>query len=161
MKILTSALATLLLAALCAVTWQHHRLGALDAELSRAEATTVSLAFEIDAARTSIHVVTKYVDRVRVVREQTTQLQREIPRYVTPSTDDRFPLSVGFVRLHDAAATGLPLGAPGAADATRSVIATSTATDVIAGNYGICRETAEQLTRLQEWVRLASHGPAQ
>lgn len=154
LKITAGILVALLLAALAEIAWQRHRTADLSSRLAHAQADTVAALFDASAARLDVKVITKYVDRVRVIHDTTQTLQREIPSYVTPATDRAFPLSRGFVRLHDAAASGLSaLPAPGSTDATASDVAASTAASTIITNYGICHETAEQLSALQGWIR--------
>ena len=74
-----------------------------------------------------------------------------------PAIDRGYPLSVGFVRLHDAAAIGRDLSAvpapAGLADDATSPVKSSRLATVIVANYGECRADAERLTALQEWVR--------
>lgn len=81
---------------------------------------------------------------------------KEVPVYVTAETDRRFPLPVGFVRLHDAAALGVDVSAvpdpAGRADGAASTVAPSDAAQTIAGNYGECRAVEERLAQLQTWV---------
>jgi hypothetical protein len=101
------------------------------------------------------------------IRFQTRTIIEKVPIYVTRETDQRYPLSNGFVLLHDAAATGAdPDALSGAASEPHdaaSDVASSQAIGVIAGNYGSCRSDAERLRGLQEWVRAmqaASAAPA-
>lgn len=88
---------------------------------------------------------------------------KEIPSVLTPQIDARFPLPVGFVRLHDAAALGLDVSAvPDAAgrpDDAASEVDASRAAAVIVGNYGSCREDQQRLADLQSWTSavVASH----
>jgi hypothetical protein len=154
MKALLIALCTLLLVAIGAASWQHHRAGALVLQLANAQSQAIAAGFEASAAKLNERTVTQFVDRVRVVHDTTQTLLREIPTYVTPTMDHLYPLPVGFVRVHDAAAAGLPgLPAPRAADASGSPVEASRAIAVIVDNYGTCHETAEQLSALQEWVQ--------
>jgi hypothetical protein len=44
-------------------------------------------------------------ERVRTVYRT---IERKVPTHVTAEIDARFPVPVGFVRVHDAAALGLP-----------------------------------------------------
>lgn len=91
-----------------------------------------------------------------IIRTVTRTITTEIPAHVTLATDARYPLPVGFVRLHDAGALGLDVSAvpdpAGRPDDAASPIAASVAVGVIVGNYGLCRETAGRLTDLQAWV---------
>lgn len=105
------------------------------------------------AAQVTERVVTKYVDRVQVVREKAQTIVKEVPVYVTPESDSRCIVPVGFVRLHDGAAANQPPGAPDEADGAASGVALSAVAETVAGNYGTYHEVAEQLKALQEWVR--------
>lgn len=138
-------LAALLIAALALIAWQRHQTEDLSSRLASAQADTVATLFDASAARLDVKIVTQYVDRVRVIHDTTHVLQREIPTYVTPATDRAFPLPRGFVRLHDAAATGVLPGPARDTDATASDVTTSYAADVIVANYGTCLEIREQL----------------
>lgn len=151
LKAVAGILAALLLAALALIAWQRHQAAALTSQLADAQAKAWAAMFEASAAKLDVKIITRYVDRVRVVHDTTQAIQREITTYVTPATDRAFPLPVGFVRLHDAAASGVSaLPAAGPADATASAIAASAAAGVIVTNYGICHET-------EEWFRELGH----
>lgn len=103
-------------------------------------------------AQATVKVVTKYVDRVRVVREKGDTIFKEIPVYVPVQADAACNINRGFVRLHDAAAAGdLPEPARDA-DAAATGIALSAVAGTVAANYQTCHENAEQLTALQVWV---------
>lgn len=99
-------------------------------------------------------VVTKYVDRVQVIRGETKTIIKEVPIYVTPEDDANCVVPDGFVRLHDAAVQGRSVAStPGATDAAPSDTQLSEVAITVVENYGVCRETAEQLTALQRWIR--------
>jgi hypothetical protein len=152
-RAILAAVAGLVLTLGAAVGWQHQRLADLRGQLTTAQANAIASQWEASAERATVTLITRHVDRIRVVHDTTTQLQRDTPTYVTPSMDHDYPLPVGFIRVHDAAAAGTLPGPAGAIDATRAPVAASTAAAVIAGNYGTCHETAEQLTALQDWWR--------
>jgi hypothetical protein len=104
-------------------------------------------------AEATVKVVTRYVDRVRVVREKDDAIIKEVPVYVPVQADAACRINRGFVRLHDAAAANdLPEPA-GDADAAASGIALSAVAATVTDNYRICHENAEQLRALQGWVR--------
>jgi hypothetical protein len=109
--------------------------------------------FKQRQAEATVQVVTKYVDRVKVVRETGETIIKELPIYVTPEADVACVLSRGFVRLHDAAVAGRIPFTAGAADVTPAGIALSTAADTVVDNYERCHENAEQLIALQSWIR--------
>ena len=106
-----------------------------------------------EQAQATVEVVTQYVDRVRVVREEGDTIIKEVPVYVPVQADAACTINRGFVRLHDAAAAGeLPKPARDT-DAAAAGIALSAVAGTVATNYQTCRETAEQLRALQTWVR--------
>ncbi|HXQ16901.1 MAG TPA: hypothetical protein VN814_19995 [Caulobacteraceae bacterium] len=137
-----------------AAGWKVHdwRDGAAEVHAAR---TAVSTIQRQAAASQTIAVADQAAqDRVRTV---TRTLIEKVPVYVSATTDARFPLPVGFVRLHDAAAAGddLPAVAPGAdgADDAASDVAASAAATVIVGNYGACHADQARLAELQAWAR--------
>lgn len=113
-------------------------------------------------AEATAQVVTQYVDRVKVVREAGATIVKEVPVYVTQDADADCRINRGFVRLHDAAAAGRIPEPAGNSDAAPAGIALSAAASTVADNYGRCRENAEQLIALQEWVeRMRQFGAAE
>jgi outer membrane murein-binding lipoprotein Lpp len=155
MTILTKAvlvtITAALLAALCIVGVQRARIDTLASKLSDAQIQAITAKFDAQSADLNAASVALWADRLVDVHDTTVSLQLKVPEYVPPSVDRAFPLSVGFVRLHDAAANLSELPSPGPADAEASPIAASTAASTIVTNYGTCHETAEQLIALQEW----------
>ena len=97
---------------------------------------------------TKVEVITKFVDRVQVVREKGQTIIKEVPKYVPITTPD---LPGGFRVLHDAAVRSELPDPTSVADA--APVAAQDATATITDNYRVCHENAEQLTALQEWVR--------
>ncbi len=103
-------------------------------------------------ANTTVKVVTKYIDRIRIVREKGDTIIKEVLVYVPVEADAACTINRGFVRLHDAAAAGdLPEPARDA-DAAAAGIALSAVAGTVAANYQTCHENAEQLRALQAWV---------
>ena len=146
--------ATLWFAGLLWFAWQAHANGALADRLQRQtdaarQAAQVARA-ERDAAqgRVTVRVVTKYVDRIKVVRERAQTIVKEVPIYV-PSGLPALPGS--FRVFHDAAAAGVLPDPAGVADA--APVDPQAVAGTVADNYGTCHETAEQLTALQDWIR--------
>lgn len=93
-----------------------------------------------------VRVVTKY-------RTVTQQIVKEVPTYVTKADDARCVIPWGFVRIHDAAASGdvpaptdQPL--PAASDVTLSQTAA-----VLAGNYGLCLEWRTEAATWRDWYQ--------
>lgn len=104
-------------------------------------------------AEATVKVITKYVDRVKIVREAGATIIKEVPVYVSPEADAACVLSRGFVRLHDAAAAGIVPEPTGAVDAAPAGITLSTVAGTVADNYSRCYENSAQLEAIQDWVR--------
>ncbi len=100
-------------------------------------------------AEVTTEVVTKYIDRVKVVHDKGDVIIKEVPVYVKNDVD--VVLSGGFRVLHDSAASNTVPDPASVANAP-SVSAQDVAT-TIATNYRQYFELATQLEALQEWVR--------
>lgn len=116
-------------------------------------ATTVQAAHtEVAQAHATTQVVTKYVDRIQVVRQRGSDIIKEVPIYVSDSADaTACSLPGGFRVFHDAAAQGELPNPARRADAP--AVAAQDAAVTVADNYSSCHANAEQLKSLQEWVR--------
>jgi hypothetical protein len=137
-----------------AAGWKVHdwRDGAAEVHATTAAAKTIQRQA---AASQAIAVADQAAqDRVRTV---TRTLIEEVPAHVSATTDARFPLPLGFVRLHDAAVAGDDLSAiapgPDGADDAASGVAASAAAAVVVGNYGACHADQARLAELQAWAR--------
>jgi len=108
---------------------------------------------QIQQAEATVQVVTKYVDRIQVVREKGETLIQEVPVYVPVQADAACTVHRGFVSLHDAAAAGELPTAPRDADAPAEGLALSAVAATVVTNYQTCHENAEQLKALQDWIR--------
>ena len=121
---------------------------------STVESQQLALAeVKTQQAEAAIQVVTKYVDRIQVVREKGDTILKEVPIYVPAHADAACTVQHGFVSLHDAAAAGeLPEPARDA-DAPAEGLALSDVAATVVTNYQTCHENAEQLKALQDWIR--------
>ncbi|CAD0313890.1 hypothetical protein ABQZ69_19645 [Xanthomonas sp. WHRI 8391] len=139
--------------------WQEQRVSTAQRERKQALDAKAAAIAERDSARASTKtVVTQYVDRVQIVREAGATITREIPIYVTQKADAACAIPAGFVRLHDAAATGNPAGpSTGDPDAPAAGITLSGIAGTVADNYTSCHATAAQLSALQDGIDL--HAP--
>ena len=125
---------------------------------ARAEAEIAAFAAEQNAkvaelerknAEISSTVVTRYVDKVRVVKEREYVYVNTAKDYVP----GQFDLSNGWLYLHDSSVKGSNAESARASDASTSGIKDNQALGVVIGNYSTCRQNAEQLIQLQEWIR--------
>lgn len=121
-----------------------------DAATLRAEKAELQVKLDAEIANVKERIVTKYVDRIKVIKEKE-YVYRDKATNVVP---DRTELSNGWVSLHDAAATGSEdATSTDYSDGTGSGVKANQALAVISDNYAACRANAEQLTALQEYVR--------
>lgn len=155
-----SALAcVLIVAAMCALSRQDGLKTGELAERARWEARLAASAKNARAtearnADASQRVGKSVTVKTAEVRTRTEYLTREVIRYV-PIDPTRGSLPVGFVRVHDAAATGLPIAPDGAgrADASPSGVDDVALAETLVGNYGTCHVWEEQLIGWQTWAR--------
>lgn len=110
-------------------------------------------AVKINQAQTKVVVQTEiqYRDRIQVVKEKGDVVIKEVPVYITAETDQQFPVPLGFVRMHDAAANGDDSGAPSDSDGKASGVKISEVATTVAENYGQCRIWREQLIGWQTY----------
>ena len=104
-------------------------------------------------AEASVKIVTKYVDRVQIVKEKGDAIVQKIPEYISKESDAKCTIPNGFVVLHDAAVKGEVPDSSRDSNEAASGIALSSVGKTVTQNYTICHQTEEQLKALQEWVR--------
>lgn len=122
----------------------------------RAEAARQAKAAKVTAKREQkAEAITEAVktdaakERVRV-QTVTRTIVHEVPIYVTQAADAACPVPAGFVRVHDAAASGVPAAPGGPVDAASGVPLSAVAT-VVAENYGIAHEWRIEAIAWREW----------
>jgi len=98
--------------------------------------------------RISDNVVTEYVDRTNTI------VQKEIVyRDAAAKLEPQNNLSTGWITLHDAAARLANPDMQLASDNSPSGVMDNTALAVVMSNYAVCKQNAEQLKSLQQWIR--------
>lgn len=123
-------------------------------EKEKAEIVARNKELESKSSEVTVEVVTKYVDRIKTVKEKGEEIVREVPIYITKESDAKCSIPLGFVRAHDSAARGEKVSeAAGASNERATDLKLSEATETITGNYGTCNQIAQQLRSLQEWIR--------
>lgn len=120
-------------------------------EIEQAKAKIAQI--EAKGAEKTVEIVTKYVDRVQVIKEKGSTIYEKIPTYITQKSDDRCIVPNGFVVLHDSAAKNEIPGTTGAPNEGASEVKISRVAEVVVDNYTTYHEIAEQLKALQGWVR--------
>lgn len=120
-----------------------------EAATLRADKAELQTKLTAEIANVKEKVITKYVDRVKVITKKE-YVYREQANNNVP---DRAVLSNGWVYLHDSAAGNTDADSTRSADATPSGVEANKALGVVTDNYAACHANAEQLTALQEYVR--------
>lgn len=125
------------------------------AEAKRLEKAKVKVVKrEVKADKITEAVKTDNVKAKAKIEYRTKLLVKEVPVYVTPAADDRCVVPLGFVRLHDQAASGGPPSlsqAPGGPLDAPSGIPLSDALSTVIGNYGVAFEWREEAMAWRRW----------
>lgn len=138
--------------ALLAVAWVHgYSRGERKLWEYQAEQAKAAVPIIVKQGETTERVVTRWREKQAEVKVVTQTVEKEVIRYVPPSADP--VLGLGWVYLHDAAASGDVPKPPEGVDVSSPAVAASEALQGVVGNYGTCHGTALQLMALQEWVR--------
>jgi hypothetical protein len=109
----------------------------------------LELSLEKEQQNIKIKVVTEYVDKISVVKEKE-YIYVDRVKEVVP---DDIMLPVGWVQLHDAAATGIDsYRSTETVDGRTEGIRASDAIERVIHNYSICEQNRQQLISLQKWI---------
>lgn len=136
-----------------------HRAGrkASDAYWATEQAKAVQRALQRQemASQASAKVGAEHEARSVEIRTVYRTITREVPHVVTPEMDRAYPLSVGWVRLHDAGALGVPLAPDptGRPDDAASDVASSDAIGTILDNYETASECRATVLAWQDYWR--------
>lgn len=124
-------------------------------EVAKAQLTAMQDVRHVEhqAADASQTIGVKAAGQAQKIRTVTQEVIRYVPQFIP--ADSRL-LSDGFVRLHDAAATGDTAGladAAGGMDGALSTIGEAQALPIIAANYGECNEAIARANAWIEWAK--------
>ncbi len=108
---------------------------------------------QVQAEKVTTEVITKYVDRIKIVKEKGNVIIKEIPTYITKTDDAKCIVPNGFVVLHDSASRNEVPDTARIVDERASKIKISGVAETVGENYNTYHEVAEQLKSLQKWVR--------
>jgi hypothetical protein len=108
---------------------------------------------ETRGAEASVRIVTKYVKKIKVVKETGDVIIKEIPMYITKIDDSMCAVPNGFVLLHDSASRNEVPDTTRNIDARASEVKISGVAETVVTNYNTYYQVSEQLKALQSWVR--------
>jgi len=123
-------------------------------QLKVKEMETVVAKQELAAANITAEVITKYVERVKIVEGKTHEIIKKVPIYITKKSDAECTINNGFVSLHNSGAsqTKVPNTARDVNEEASNVKLSEVAITV-SQNYGTYYQVSEQLKSLQEWIQ--------
>ena len=113
------------------------------------EAQRHSIETGVKQAEASDKIITKYVDRVKIVQGKSREIIKEVKVYV--KDDANIMLSPNFRLFHDSSAKSEISSRTSNPDG--KAVTVEDLANTIAGNYGICHENSATLISLQDWVR--------
>lgn len=134
------------------VAWHYKGLEEEAALAEAAQRVVVETAHMDAITEKASELATEQMQQIQVIT--LTQIQ-EVPQYVTVQADAHCIVPLGFVWLHNSAASGLPPVPPasGQSDDTPSGVKLSTVTNTVVKNYGSCRQEEQSLSDLQNWIK--------
>lgn len=108
---------------------------------------------ELASSKVTTEIITKYIDRVKIVEGKTHEIIKKVPVYITKESDDKCTINNGFVSLHNSSAsqTKVPNSSRDVNETASNVKLSAVAT-TISENYGTYYQVAEQLKALQDWI---------
>lgn len=108
---------------------------------------------DVASADTTTRVVTKYVTKVEVIKENGNAIIKEIPKYIDANADGQCVIPNGFVLLHDSASRNEIPDSTNGVDGGASSVKLSGVAETVSINYTTYYKVAEQLKSLQDWVK--------
>ena len=109
---------------------------------------------ETASAEVTTKVVTKYINKVQIVKEKGNDIIKQVPVYITKDADAKCDVPTGFVVLHDSASRNEVPDPTRKVDGTTSEVKISGVAETVIDNYTTYHQVAEQLKSLQEWIKL-------
>ena len=108
---------------------------------------------ETASAEVTTKVVTKYINKVQIVKEKGNEIIKQVPVYITKDADTKCDVPTGFVMLHDSASRNEVPDPTRKVDGSTSPIKISGVAETVVDNYTTYHQVAEQLRSLQEWIK--------
>ena len=107
-----------------------------------------------ESSKASKQVVYKYIERTKIVKENSNAIRTQVTKYITKEADANCTIPGSVVVLHDAAAKNVvPDSTTGINEGAARDVTLSRLLDTTVLNYGTFYEVKEQLKALQDWVR--------
>ncbi|BBE09787.1 Uncharacterized protein MCB1EB_1626 [Mycoavidus cysteinexigens] len=129
------------------------------AELESYQARIKMAVAQLTKAQAKVVIQTEiqYRDRIKIVKEKSETIIKEVPVYVTQADTHHFGVNVGFVRHYNSAFTGEPAGSPAEFDRGPTGISLAELAEVNAYNASVCWQWREQALGLRAFYRQLQH----
>lgn len=125
------------------VEWRK-KVAEMQAEMDRKDA---------ESAVVTEKIVTKYVEKVKVVKEKGDVIVKKVPEFITVKSDAECVIPKSFVLLHDSASKNEVPNTTGPIDDSASTVKLSDVARTVTINYSNYHQLSEQLKALQDWIR--------
>lgn len=125
------------------VEWRK-KVAEMQAEMDRKDA---------ESAVVTEKIVTKYVEKVKVVKEKGDVIVKKVPEFITVKSDAECVIPKSFVLLHDSASKNEVPNTTGPIDDSASAVRLSDVARTVTINYSNYHQLSEQLKALQDWIR--------
>jgi hypothetical protein len=109
---------------------------------------------EVVSAEVTTKIVTKYINKVQIVKEKGDEIIKQVPVYISKDADAKCDVPTGFVVLHDSASRNEVPDPTRKVDGTTSEVKISGVAETVIDNYTTYHQVAEQLKSLQELIKL-------
>lgn len=117
------------------------------------EIEKAQVKYSASTKKVTTKVVTKYVDRVKVIKEKGETITKRVPVYVTAKDDSMCTINNGFSRLWNSANQMSVSGTASIADGSASSLILSDVAAQHVREANLYATTAAQLEALQDWIR--------
>ncbi|MCX8566761.1 MAG: hypothetical protein ON057_001488 [Glomeribacter sp. 1016415] len=111
-------------------------------------------------AKVVIQTEIQYRDRIKIVKEKSETIIKEVPIYVTQTDAANFGVNVGFVRHYNTAFSGELAGAPAKSDREPAGVSLAEIAEINTFNASVCWQWREQVLGLRTFYRRLQNAQA-
>lgn len=109
-----------------------------------------------------VQTETKFADRIKKIYIQGETIEKQVPVFIDADDNAACSISLGFVRIHDAAWAGDDPGSAAQSDREPSRVSIAEVAETTAANATTCRAWREKAIGLEEFyekLKTATNGP--
>jgi len=124
-------------------SWWQAKVKEMELKIAQAEAK---------AAQVNEKIITKYIEKIKVVKEKTNENIKYVETFITKH-DNSIVFPKSFIMLHDSASQNEVPGSAGSLDESPSDVKASELLSTVVENYGTCYELRETVVAWQDWYK--------